>query len=74
MSSPSFNNGEDNAGLLQEELEGEGVQEVDMEGDEGNSLGVHPPAFDRGTLAGISTRPNPHQAMRSSNNQASLEV
>ena len=28
----------------------------------------------RGTLAGISTHPNPHQAMRSPNNQESLEV
>ena len=45
-----------------------------MEEEEGNSFGVHSPASERGTLAGTSTHPNPHQAMGSPNNQASLEV
>ena len=45
-----------------------------MEEDEENIFGVHSPASERGTSAGISTHLNPHQAMRSSNNQESLEV
>ena len=69
MSSPSSNNVEEDAWLLQEELEGEGIEDVPMEEGEGSFLGVHPPASERGTLAGISTFPNPHQAMRSANDQ-----
>ena len=45
-----------------------------MEEYEGNPLGVYSPVSERGTLAGISTRPNPDQAMRTSNNQESLQV
>ena len=45
-----------------------------MEEDEGNSPEVHSPASERGTLASISTRPNPHQAIRSSNSQENPEV
>ena len=40
-----------------------------MEEDEGDSFGIHPPAYERGTLAGISTHPNPHKAMRQTNNE-----
>ena len=69
MSYPSSNDEEGDAWLLQVESRGEGVEEVAMEEDEGDSLGVHPPASERGTLADISTRPNPHQAMRPTNNQ-----
>ena len=36
-------------------------------------FGIHPPASERGTLPGISTIPNPHQAMRSTNDQESPE-
>ena len=45
-----------------------------MEEDEGNSPGIHPPASERVTLAGISTRPSSPQAMRSSTNPESPEV
>ena len=45
-----------------------------MEEEEGNPFGVHSQASEGGTLAGISTHPNPHQTIGSSNNQASLEV
>ena len=69
MSSPSSNNVEEDAWLLQEELEGEGIEDVPMEEGEGSFLGVHPPASERGTLAGISTHPNPHKAMRQTNNE-----
>ena len=45
-----------------------------MEEDEGDSLEVHPPALERGTLAGISTIPNPHQAMGTRSNHEDQEV
>ena len=45
-----------------------------MEEDEENSSEVHLPDSERGTLAGISTRPNPHQAIRSSNSQENREA
>ena len=74
MSSSPYKNGEEDAGLVREYLWREEADEVAMEEGEGNPFGVHPPAPERGTLAGISTHPNPHQAMRSSNNQESPEV
>ena len=74
MSSSPFNNGEGDIRLVQEDLRRDGAEEVAMEEEEESPFGIHPPASERGTLAGISTHPNPHQAMRSSNNQASLEV
>ena len=45
-----------------------------MEEEEENTFGVHSPASERGTLAGISTHPNPHQAMGSSNTRESPGV
>jgi hypothetical protein len=51
------------------ELEREEAEEVTMEEDAGDSLEVHPPVSERGTLAGISTTPNPHQAMRTAMSQ-----
>ena len=42
--------------------------------DGGDPHGVHPPASERGTLAGISTHLNPHQAMRSSHYKEGLQV
>jgi hypothetical protein len=64
----------DNAWLPQMELRREEEEEVTMEEDDGDSLEVHPPASERGTLAGISTIPNPHQAMRSTTSHGSPEV
>ena len=72
-SSPSGNEGED-VELVQEDLRRDEAGEAAMEEEEGNPFGVHSPVPERGTLAGISTHPNPHQAMRSSNNQEGLEV
>ena len=69
MSSPSSNTEEGEAWLLQVESRGEEFAEIVMEEDEGDSFGIHPPASKRGTLAGISTHPNPHQAMRFLDNQ-----
>ena len=60
--------------MVQEDLRREEAEEVAMEEGEENPSGVHPPASERGTLAGISTHLNPRQAMRSSNNQESLQV
>ena len=74
MSSSPFNNGEEYTRVVQEDLSRDEAGEAAMEEEEGNPFGVHSPASERGTLAGISTHPNPHQAMGSSNNQASLEV
>ena len=45
-----------------------------MEEEEENPFGIHSPAPERGTLAGISTHLNRHPAMRSSNNQEILKV
>ena len=45
-----------------------------MEEEDGDSLEVHPPASERGTLASISTIPNPHQAVRSTTSHGSPEV
>jgi hypothetical protein len=73
MPSSTSNNGGYDAWLLQMELRREEIEEATMEEDEGDSLGVHPPASERGTLAGISTTPN-HQAMRSMNDQRNQEV
>ena len=74
MSSSPFNNGEEDAGVVLEDQRREEAKEVAMEEEEENPFGVHSPASERGTLAGISTHPNPHQAMGSSHNQASQEV
>ena len=74
MSSSPFNNGEGDIRLVQEDLRRDEAEEVDMEEEEGSPLGIHPPASERGTLADISTHPNPDQAIGSANNQASLEV
>ena len=74
MDFPFSNHEEGDAWLPQGGLREEGVKEVSMEEDEGNSLGVHPPASERVTLAGISTRPSSPQAMRSSTNPESPEV
>ena len=60
--------------MFQEDLRRDEVEEVAMEEEEENPFGVHSPASVSGTLAGISTHPNPHQAIGSSNNQASLEI
>ena len=60
--------------MVQEDLGRDEAEEVAMEEEEESPFGIHPPASERGTLAGISTHPNPHQAMGSSNNPASLEV
>jgi hypothetical protein len=74
MSSSSSNNVGEDAWLLQMELEREEAEEVTMEEDVGDSLEVHPPTLERGTLAGISTTSNPHQAMRTAMSQGSQEV
>ena len=74
MSSSPSNNEEEDARVVQEDPRREEAEEVTMEEGEENSFGVPSPASERGTLASISTHPNPHQAMRSSNNQESLKV
>jgi len=56
------------------ELRREEEEEVTMEEDDGDSLEVHPLASERGTLAGISITPNPHQAVRSTTSHGSPEV
>jgi hypothetical protein len=56
------------------ELGREEVEEVTMEEDDGDSLEVHPPTSERVTLAGISTIPNLHQAMRSTISHGNPEV
>jgi hypothetical protein len=48
--------------------------EVTMDEDDGDSLEVHPPAPERGTLAGISTILNPHQAVRGTSGHGNPEV
>ena len=60
--------------MVQEDLRREEAEEVAMEEGEENPFGVHPPASETGTLAGISTHPNPHQAMGPSNNQGNPKV
>ena len=60
--------------MIQEDLRRDEAEEVAMEEEEENPFGVHSPASVSGTLVGISTHPNPHQAIGSSNNQASLEI
>ena len=66
MSSSPFNNGEGDIRLVQEDLRRDEAEEVVMEEEEESPFGIHPPASQRGTLAGISTHPNPHQATGSS--------
>ena len=56
------------------ELRREDAEEAMMEEDEGDSLQEQPPASERGTLAGISTIPNPHQAIEATNNHEGQEV
>ena len=73
MSSSSSNNVGDDAWLLQIELRREGAEDVAMEEDEGDSLEVYPPVSERGTLAGISTTPNSHQAVETTSNPRSQE-
>ena len=74
MYSSPFNNGEGDIRSVQEDLRRDEVEEVVMKEEEESPFGIHPRAFERGTLAGISTHPDLHQAMGSSNNQASLEM
>ena len=69
MSSSPSNNGEEDIEVFQVDLRREEAKEVAMEEGEENPFGFHPPASERGTLVSISTHPNPHQAMRSSNTQ-----
>jgi hypothetical protein len=64
MSSPSSNNGEEDAWLLHMELRRESIEETIMEEDSEDHMMVQPPASRRGTRAGISSSPNPHGAMR----------
>ena len=45
-----------------------------MEEDEGDSREVQPPTSKRGTLAWISTIPNPHQAIGTTSNHEGQEV
>ena len=71
MSSSSSNNVYDYAWLMQMELRRAETEEVTMEEDQGDSLEVVPPVSERGTLAGISTTPNSHQAMGTPNNEVS---
>ena len=56
------------------EVKREDAEGATMEQDEGDSLEDHPPALERGTLAGISTIPNPHQAIGTTNNHEDQEV
>jgi hypothetical protein len=56
------------------ELRREEEEEVTMEEGEGDLLEVHHSASERGTLAGISTIPNPHQAMRNTTSHGSQGV
>ena len=72
MSSSPSTNGEEEAGVFQEDLRREEAEEVAMEEVEENPFGVHSSASERGTWASISTHPNPHQVMIPSNNQESL--
>jgi hypothetical protein len=74
MSSSSSNNVGDDAWLMKMELRRDDAEEVTMEEDGGDSLEVHLPTSKRDTLAGISTSPNPHQAMRLMNNPKNQEV
>jgi hypothetical protein len=74
MSSSSSNNVDDDAWLMQMELRRAEAEEVTMEEDQGDSLEVHPPASERGTLAGISTIPNPHQAVGTTSNHEGQQI
>ena len=74
MSSSSSNNVDDDAWLMQMELRRAEAEEATMEEDQGNSLEVHPPASERGTLAGISTIPNPHQAVGTTSNHEGQQI
>ena len=74
MSSPFSNNVDDDAWLMQMELKRAKAEEVVMEEDQGDSLEVHPPALKRGTLAGISTIPNPHHAVGTTSNHEGQEI
>ena len=64
MSSSPFNNGEEDTRVVQEDLRRDEAGEAAMEEEDRNPFGVHSPASERGTLAGISTHPNPHQALQ----------
>ena len=64
MSSSPFNNVGD-IRLVQEDLRRDEAEEVVMEEEEESPFGIHPSASERGTLAGISTHPDTHQAMGS---------
>ena len=74
MSPPSCNNTDDDAWLMQMELRREDAEGATMEEDEGDSIEEQPPASKRGTLAGISTIPNSHQAIGTTNNHEDQEV
>ena len=56
------------------ELRRENAEEATMEEDEGESLEEQPPASERGNQAGISTIPNPHQAIGTTSNQEGQEA
>ena len=74
MSSSSSNNTDGDAWLMQMELRREDADGAMMEEDEGDSLEEQPPASERGTLAGISTISNTHQAIEATNNHKGQEV
>lgn len=74
MSSSSSNNVEDDAWLMQMELGREDAEGVTMDENEGDSLEVQPPPSERATLAGISTIPNPHQAIGTTSNHEGQEI
>jgi hypothetical protein len=64
MSSSSSNNVGNDAWLLQIELERELMGDVTKEEGSGDSLEVQAPESEQGTLASISTKPNPCGAMK----------
>ena len=74
MSPSSSNNADGDACLMQMKLRREDAEGDTMEEDEVDSLEDHPPASERGTLAGISTIPSPNQAIGTTNNHEDQEV
>ena len=70
----SSNNADNDAWLMQMELRREDAEGATMVEDEEDSLEEHPPASERGTLVGISTIPNPHQAIGTTSNHEGQEV
>jgi hypothetical protein len=74
MSPSSSNNVDGDAWLMQMELRRKDAEGATMEEDEGDSLEEQPPTSEKGTLAGISTILNPHQAIWTTNNHEDQEV